>query len=423
MATKNRIGLKIPDQSPPNGKVIYLTDKEVSDWVERLPLANIGETARQIFQTLREHNKTIIPYKKRFLCAEHLQDPVKYVGSNLKKHFVNIGFPLSEKAHKIAILNRELHSGLATAYKCVVADIVLTNNGKADHKLLSTSIHRTIHHLSQVMLLSVLVYDSYPKRIWLELHVLHRLACRYNLESQDVQNQQETHETSSSIDLSYRRMALFCLSSPYKIRQKENIQIFDALLKWARHTRFYNPDEAPVEASIVLKQDSDMPPSHGSLSSDADSRYILNLDASKLINKLREHFDEDAPQAPLWGIDSLDKNLLRQLIQLWSNEQKRTFVRTKLNFELRVAVGLCKIYQLVAEGSKKQAEEPQDNQKANASWVEKKFAEGNLFDISARFTLEPIESNIQTEARRGGFEEFGPKTRDISSLESATSIW
>lgn len=423
MTTKNRIGLKIPDQSPPNGKVIYLTDKEISKWVGRLPLANIGETSRQLFLALREHNGTIIPYKKRLLCAEHLRDPVKYVGSNLSKHFVNTGFPLNEKAHKIAILNRELHNGLATSYKCVVVDTVVANHGKTDHQFLTTAIHRTIHHLSKVMLLSALVYDSYPKRIWLELHVLHRLACRYNLESQRVQDPQEAYDKSSSIDETYRRTVLFWLASPYKTRQRENIQIFDALLEWASYTHLFNLDEAPAETSIILKQNLDIPPSHGSLTPDADSRYLLKMEASKLIDKLREQFDEDAPATTLWGIDSLDKNLLRQLIQLWSSEQKRAFVRTKLNFELRVAVGLSKIFQLVLEGNKKQAEEPQEAEDVNATWVEKKLSEGNVFDISSRFTLEPLELQNRTEARTGGFEDFGPNSGDTETPESVTSIW
>ena len=302
-------------------------------------------------------------------------------------------------------------------------DIVLANTGKNDQKLLTSAIHRAVHHLSKVMLLAVLVYDNYPKRIWQELHVLHRLACRYNLDSETVRDELETIQKGSSIDLAYRRMAMFCLSSPYKIRQKEIIQIFDALLEWTTYTSFYNLDEAPAETSIILKQDTDMPPSHGSLSADADSRYILKLGASKLINKLRQHFDEDSPQVSLKGIASLDKSLLRQLIQLWSNEQKRTFVRTKLNFELRIAVGLGKIYKLVMQGNKKQAEEPQESAESNTQWVEKKFAEGNLFDMSARFSLEPIESFNRTESRRGGFESFGPNSSDSDSLESVTSIW
>lgn len=420
MAIKNRIGLRIPDQSPPIGKIGHMNDKEVLEWISSLPLANIGETSRQIFHTLREQNKTLIPYKKRFQCSEPLREPVNYIGSNLERYYLNIGFPLSVKAHKIAILNRELHSSLATAYKSVTVDIILANAVKSDQKILATAIHRAIFHLSQLMLLSVLVYDAYPKGTWQELHTLHRLACRYHLEALEIRDELQTPDAIlSSIDLCYRRMVLFCLSSPFKIRQKENIQIFNALMDWGGHTRIYHPDEAPADATITLKQDSDTPPSHGSFSPDADSNHLLQLDASKLIETIREHFDEDVPKSTLKDLGNLDKSLLRQLIQLWSNTQKRTFVRTKLNFELRVAVGLCKIYQLVAEGKSKQSEE----QETQSTWVEKNFSDGNLLDISARFTLEPLDSHNRHESRRDGFEEFGPSTFDTEKEEPPLSIW
>lgn len=420
MTTKNRIGLKIPDQSPPMGKVFYLVDKEIKEWIESLPLANIGETSRQIFQTLGEQNRTSIPYKKRFMSAEKFRDPINYVGASLKKHYVDIGFPLTEKAHKIAVLNRELHGRLATAYKCVVVDIVLANNGKSDYNLLTNAIHRVIHHFSRVILLSVLTYDRLPKRLWLELHVLHRLACRYNLESITVKDQLEAHGRSSSIDEAYRRTILFHLASPYKIRQRENIQIFDALLEWSSYARCYNINEAPPESTIFIRQDADLPPSHGSLSIDADPRHLLIVDAFQLIGKIREQFSEQPTTDTLWGIESLNTNLLRQLIQLWSNEQKRAFVRTKLNFELRIAVGLSNIYKLVeAVPDKKDV----DTGDTDITGIDKNFAVGNVLEISSNFTLEPLGTQNDINTKRGNFVEFGPNSRDLAEPEPITSIW
>jgi hypothetical protein len=425
MTTKNRIGLRIPAQSPPHGKAIFLSEKETAEWVDGLPLANIGETSRQIYQTLHEHNRTLIPYKKRFLSTELLRQPIEYVGTNLQKHYVNVGFPLSEKAHKVAMLNRELHNALATAYKSIVVDIVVANHGKSDYRLLSTAIHRAIHHLSKMMLLSVLVYEPYPTNTWFELHVLHRLACRYHLESQNVEDLLETSDDRSSIDEIYRRAALFCLSSPYKIRQRENIVIFEALLDWARYTRLYDPSETPLETSIVLKRDEDSPPTHTALHSEFDSSHVKKMDVSRLIEQLREQFDDAKPQQKLSGADTLEKNLLRQLIYLWSSEQKRTFVRTKLNFELRIAVGLNRIYQLVFQGEDKPVEEPQKTEDQDTDWINKKYRENKLFDISARFTLEPVEADDKPAVRRRDFEAFGPNSYDDSAElpEPAAPIW
>lgn len=420
---KNRIGLRVPDQYPPREKSFFLHEKELSEWVARLPLGNTGETSRQLFKTLRLFNQTLMPYKRRLSGVEKLREPVSCVASTLRKHYVDVGFPLSEKAHKVSILNRELHSGLATAYKCVVIDILLGNYGRSDQKLLATAIHRAITYLTRVMLLSVLAYDRYSRRIWQELHILHRLAKRYNLENLQVKDQIEIHGKSSTICEAYRRAVLFCLSSPYKIRQRENIQIFDSLLEWAGYTQIHDVDQAPEETTIIIRQDADMPPSHGTPSIDADSRYLLKMDATELIDKLREQFDAQPEIRSLWGLDSLDKSLLRQLIQLWSNEQKRTFVRTKLNFELRTAVGLGNIFRLISDTEEIHSEQQDELSQEDATWIDQKFAEGKVLEISSRFTLEPITAISNREARPADFEDFGPNSRDAYEPEPVTIDW
>jgi hypothetical protein len=60
MVKTNPTGLRIPEQKPPSGSPIFLDDKKLANWAKELPVANIGETARKLFQTLRSFNKTRI---------------------------------------------------------------------------------------------------------------------------------------------------------------------------------------------------------------------------------------------------------------------------------------------------------------------------------------------------------------------------
>lgn len=422
MQTTNRIGLRIPERLPPRGKPFFLADKEISDWVKHLPIANVGETSRQIFQSLREFNRTQMPFPRRLQSVEFFREPLSYISTNLSKHYLGSGFPLSEKAYKIAVLNRELHSGMATAYKAVIVDMLQTNQGKLERKLLAQAIHRGISYLARVILLSVLVYDPYPKRIWRELHILHRLAIRYGLESITLQDLFETREKSSSIDEAYRRCVLFSLASPYKMRQKENILLFDTLLEWSHLAKLHPVDNAPEESTILIRQDTDLAPGHETTASDADSKYLLKMDASPLIAQLRDQFSDTPEQnANLWGIDELDTGLIRQLIKLWSKAQKRAFVRTKLNFELRIAVGLRSIHKLISLGS--ESARPDDAPADDGTWIETAFAEGtHHLKVSPHFSLMPMEVTGYNP-RRGDFEEFGPNTRDVEEMEIPPPIW
>ena len=416
----NRIGLKIPEQVPPAGKLFYLNEKETTEWIDCLPLANIGETSRQLYQVLQEFNHTAVAHKKRLAATEKFRHPIDYVVSSLKKHYLEVGFPLSDKAHKIAILNRELHSGLATSYKSAISDIILSHQVKSERKPLTLALHRAVHHLSKMIFLSVLIYDSFPQRIWLELHTLHRLACRYDLESVQIKDPLEQQGMDSSIDQAYRRILLFCLASPYKFRQRENLQIYDALLDWANYSHFSPLDEVVTDNTIYVQQNLDSPPCHGTFGNHSETGHEIRLIVGELIRKLRKQIENQSDTDKLQGVEALDKNLLRHLIQLWSNEQKRAFMRTKLNFELQVAVGIGNIFQLLKQSEQahpEAVETPETEPRKDPPRPH------NEYEILSRFTLTPLEGQNHKEIRRNNFEEFGPKSRDQDGIDPVVPIW
>ena len=387
-------------------------------------MANVGETSRQLFQSLRAFNRTRLPGKQRLQSIENFREPLAYVATNLNKHYLGTRFPLSDKAHKIANLNRELHSGMATAYKAAIVDLLTSHQGNVDLPLLTLAIHRCIGYLSRVILQSVVVYDPYPKRTWQELHVLHRLARRYHIGSDQVTDQLEPHAKQSTIDENYRRCLLFSLASPYKMRQKENIQIFDTLLEWSRYASFHTYEDAPEDSSITIRQDTDLAPSHEARGHDPDTKYLLVLDATQLLSRLREQFN-DTPEEhqTLFGIDELDKGVIRQLIMLWSKAQKRAFVRTKLNFELRIAVGLRSVYKLITLGDAPSSTS-EEKHEDDGTWIETQFAHGNELHVTPRFSLQPLDI-ASYNPRRGDFEEFGPNSTDYSEMaaEPEIEIW
>ena len=429
MATVSRFGFRIPEQVPPKGSAFFLSAKEVKTWANRLPVANVGETSRQVFKALVEFNRSLVAGKSRLLSIEGFRGPVNYISENLARHFIDAGLPLSDKSHKIAILSRELANELATAYKCVVEDLLRDSPEKVDRKLLAISIHRGINYLSGVLLQSALIYDTYPHHTWKELHTLHRLAQKYKVNSLAVRDDMEQHIKTSTIDGVYRRILLYSLASPYKMRQRDNLTVFRNLQEWSHFTKLYSQQEAPPEAVFAVQQDSDYPPSHESLAGQANEKHRLRLDTRELIDKLREQFDDTSVPAkegaPLVGAEQLNKNLLRQLIQLWTTVPQREFVRTKLNFELRVAVGLSDIYHLTKSPGTPLESNTEARLQEDVDWMGQQTIRGerneNRLDADSSFTLIPIEPS--NDIRRSGFEEFGPGSRDESEPEPAVPIW
>ncbi|MCW8945841.1 MAG: hypothetical protein OQK80_00130, partial [Sedimenticola sp.] len=61
MEIQNTLGFKLPERTSAPAGSMLLNPKEVASWVGALPMANVGETSRQVFKTIVEFNRLDIP--------------------------------------------------------------------------------------------------------------------------------------------------------------------------------------------------------------------------------------------------------------------------------------------------------------------------------------------------------------------------
>ena len=85
--------LDTPERTPPPPDSFLRDPKEVERWISGLPMANIGETSRQIFKTLVELNRVEIPSLPRIKTTELFRVPIGYITRNLKKYYYDNAFP------------------------------------------------------------------------------------------------------------------------------------------------------------------------------------------------------------------------------------------------------------------------------------------------------------------------------------------
>ena len=71
------VALSIPAQTPPPKDSFLLSAREVRRWAEELPIANIGETARQVYNTLVTFNRIQVPTLNRTEVIEIFREPVR----------------------------------------------------------------------------------------------------------------------------------------------------------------------------------------------------------------------------------------------------------------------------------------------------------------------------------------------------------
>ena len=65
-----KIGLDVPNRARPDKTAFNIRPRKLAAWIEALPRANLGETAKQIFTLLQQTNQLTYPYQDRIRFLE-----------------------------------------------------------------------------------------------------------------------------------------------------------------------------------------------------------------------------------------------------------------------------------------------------------------------------------------------------------------
>ena len=345
--TASSLGLCVPDQEPAPNDSFLLDPRETEQWIASLPMANIGETARQIYRTLLDFNHFELPELVRAKVVELFRHPVEYICQNLHRHYMDMPFPLSNKAWKTAILSRELNGELAIAYKIIIARMLDGRSDRFDRKLLVISLHRTLHYLGQVMLQSHLTYADVQPSLWQELNNLFDFARQNRVHQVPIKMKFDDREEISTIEDRYKSLLLMTAASPHRLRQTHLVLLSQQLADWVSATELAPVRESSIEANGCFSVDlgASHPPVHSKLRPIAPGPKSMTLDLRPLLKQLRAEFEQESWEG---GPDpkrrQLPRPMLRQLIINWNRPPERRFVRTRLNFELQVTASLQNIH-------------------------------------------------------------------------------
>ena len=353
-------GLELPARLPPGPSSFDGSSRRLTEWLSALPLANIGETARSLFGALSEMNRTQMTALTRIKASEQVRHTVHYVSSNLDKHLIGTAQPISDKARKIASLQRELLSEIGTMYRIAVDDLLTARGGEVDRRLLSVAIHRALFYLGRHLLQSATLYLTPSTKLWREINLLYLLAEKNQVDAVAVRDPESDEAANLTVSAAYRRNLLFSLSDPYSMRQSETQTTGIRCGQWAGQAEMRGADAGSDHAKQTFVVDlwSDRPPRHASLAQIAPSRTLRYLDTAALSEALRTAFRETDPNTRSTATVEANRNILRRAIQRWGMGPRRQLTRTRMGLSLTVATSLSTIHRLVRKESRTAAPPP-----------------------------------------------------------------
>ncbi len=356
--------LSIPAQSAPPKDSFLLNPREVRRWAEELPVANIGETARQVYNTLVTFNRIQIPTLIRTEVIESFREPVRYINHNIARHYFNVGFPLSSKARKAAQLTSALCDEVANAYKILFLDQVLGDERHFNQKLVIVAAQRAILYLGQKMFHNLLVYRDYPEGLWREANYLYAWAAQNQVEEVAVKENRgflRSRKNARSIGNVYKSMALLSTTNPYRLRQSQIRRIQEKAPYWAELATLKPSHETRGNTGLFyINLWADEPPKASLSENERMDARFLTLDVNRVIDDARTEFEESEWESPAYlekDQQRLTRTLLRPLIRNWTKSLERKFPRNDTRSEIEAIVGLGNLLRLLEEQREAETEQ------------------------------------------------------------------
>ncbi len=341
----NATAIRVPSRHNPEKGSRETRPRKIQEWIEALPLANLGETSRQVLTALLEINSLNITHQDRYRIMELFRPTVKYISDSLRKHYVGQPFPLSERSRKVAELSRTIAAEMATGYR-----IILAEAGPAVRipvRTLATATHRALRYMGSILVNTYQIYDQYPEEAWRDIHQLYRYAEVSGFLTTLVPDHEYTLIDEASSADAYKQILLLALASPYRLRQGEVEQVYGALERWAPHAQICAlADPCAAQALFMVVTNGDAPPTYRLPEGHAMESEARLIDTQGLANAIRE--DMIHGQAPGRGRTTVSPDIMRRLLLAWGMVPKRKFSRARKFSTVMVAMGLSSVHHFIS---------------------------------------------------------------------------
>ncbi len=338
MSESSAIRLRIPRQDLDKPGLFASEQQAVSDWVKQLPMTNVGQTTRQLYQAVAELNRVKMLPELRLTLLEQLRPPIYHVTRALCRHYLNQPLILPPQARKVAELSHRLHQQLATGFTIVAAHTSALGERSGaglPALLIARAVHRACTDYSLNMLRHFQLYQPVEDGCWHNLHQLYALARNHDAHRQNIT---DAEFGLCSVENCYKRALLIGASRPSQFRQEDFMGIFKPLTGWAARCELNEKNEG----LLAIDTTGDQPPVYGSLLESTATAGYLYLDTADLGKHLLE-LKATAKTGALKvseGDYAISVDLICHLAKTWTCIRSRTFMRLESEEQLDLCVGL-----------------------------------------------------------------------------------
>lgn len=338
--------------------LVQANKASVKEWLANLSMLNLGDTARQLYTTLKELSQLQTDEQTRFELVELIRPSVLMIISSLSKHYFSQNFSLDQRAQRIASLVEEIRIYLIIIYdtislhcyqKLQSQNFGLFNikNKKNLLDLTAQSSHRALTEMAGLLYELQSLYFTVPHGLWKKTHSLYQRALQLHLTKVEIEDKTSPIMAISNIKRAYNRMMIMGASNTNKLRQSEIRAIYQFSILWADLIALDSAETAYHLFAIDLNQDQ--PPVYVTKKA-GSAASMLYMNAQKLL----QHFKNLMNPAPQYLHASEQKQfsaaLKVHLVDNFSTPSERTHTRHPYAGKVDIAFGLIGIHYHLSNG-------------------------------------------------------------------------
>lgn len=320
----------------------------LTKWIGSLPKANLGETARLLYQCLAELNQLQTPESNRIRLMELLRPEVLFVCKHLEKHFLNQSVVLEERPRKVANLCQALQNHLSLGYKLVVVQLA-SQFRKEQAPQLATAIERSLSSMFGPLVRSCQLYCPVPDGLWLEMHLLYQVACSFELQNLPVKDPLSQFQAAQTVENTYVAGLMLGCARTNQMRQNAIANLAEVMIAWTPLVRL-EPASSDT-ASFWIDPRMDAPPRLKSLFSEVEQQELLGINPVELLTAIDEYLITDKSQrsqARLPVTDRLQPEQIQHLSASWGDAAERAFRRVPSQGNINICIGMTSVHYFLA---------------------------------------------------------------------------
>ncbi|MGR9071907.1 MAG: hypothetical protein ACU833_02465 [Gammaproteobacteria bacterium] len=324
---KNSFFLIIPPQISNPEKLKSFKDMALQQWVDELPYANYGLAVQLFYDQIIEMNKTEMDAGFRLDAMEVLRPNFLGIQEYLRSRITKAGFPKTENEQKIYKVLSTLEKEFALGYWIIVKEFTKKSISWLKGRETALAVQRVVKGLSEFIVSSYLMRVPVADWVWIDLHSLFKLSVRINKSAVKISDQSCSFGKSISIEDAYKQIILLSMVKPGGLRQKEILQIYRFIERFASSLLFEEKAVEGQKNQFVLLTDEDKPAMLAkSLDSDSSMVFLNFSKISVLLSQKNKWVNAENPRFSALNIDGsnlekLPQELVDYIELCWSGSE------------------------------------------------------------------------------------------------------